>query len=105
MKKHEDTRQKAVRISNRQYGQLRFLRARPNSTAGLGEIGAFNQTTLGALKRRKFVAETPNRSGVRLTVSGREALEAFDHAEFLRKIASLRFSSFLDLRGDERKAG
>ncbi|HTA42652.1 MAG TPA: hypothetical protein VK789_09405 [Bryobacteraceae bacterium] len=93
----EPKRQHAVRISNRQYGQLRAILNSPNATAGIEDISAFNQLTLGANKRRGFIAETRRKNGITLTFEGRQVLKAFDQADFMRKVASLNFSSYLRL--------
>lgn len=93
----EPLRQHAVRLSNRQYGQLRAILTSPKATLTLDEIAGFNQLTLGSNKRRGFVTETRRRDGVTLTWEGRQVLRAFEQADFMRRVSSMNFSSFLKL--------
>lgn len=99
----------SIRLSDRQYCQLQAIKAHPRGTVWVDELAGWNQLTLGANKRRGFVVETPRRNGVMLTVEGRAALEQFENASFLRKVASTKFSSFLSIesagRAKERKKG
>jgi hypothetical protein len=93
----EHVHQTAVRLSNRQFGQLRAILASPRATLTIEEVSCMNQLTLGGNKRRGFIAETPTKDGVTLTHQGRQALRAFDNADFLRQVSSMRFSRYLDL--------
>ncbi len=68
-------KQKAVRLSNRQFGQLRAVEER--YTVGLEELATYNQNTVGANFRRHWIAVAPGGHGIRLTHEGRQALDAF----------------------------
>jgi hypothetical protein len=93
----EPQRQAAIRLSNRQYGQLRAILNSPKATLTLEDLSIFNQLTLGANKRRGFVTETRTKDGVTITYSGRQALLSYDRADFLRQVSSMHFSSYLKL--------
>lgn len=87
----------AVRMSNRQYGLLRYLND-ARGAVGLDEISHLNQQTLGSFKRGKnWMSETASRDSIRITSEGRDALKAFEHGDFLRQVARMKFSSFLSL--------
>lgn len=92
----------AIRLSDRQYCQLQAIRDHPRSIVKIEELQTYNQLTLGGNKRRNFIKETPDKNGVVLTQEGWAALEQFSHADFLRKISSTSFSSFLSLDIEER---
>lgn len=93
----EPRKQSSVRLSNRQYGQLRAIMNSNGATASVEDISIFNQLTLGANKRRGFITETRRKDGITLTPAGRQVLRAFDQADFMRQVASLNFSSYLHL--------
>lgn len=93
----EPLKQSAVRLSNRQFGQLRAMLSSPKATVSLDELSSFNQLTVGANKRRGFIVETERKDGVMLTWEGREVLRAFERADFRRQVATMRFSTFLSL--------
>lgn len=98
------THEHAVRMSNRQYGLLRYLRdaKRPIKVA---EVSHLNQLTVGGNKRRGWLNETSSHDGIVLTDEGKDALKAFEHGDFMRQVARMKFSSFLtlDVYDSERK--
>jgi hypothetical protein len=87
----------AVRMSNRQYSFLRYLREAAKGGLGLEELSHLNQGTIGSAKRRHWLTETRKRDGVTMTQEGKEALRAFEHGDFTRSVARMKFSSFLSL--------
>ncbi len=86
---------RAIRLSNRQYALLDHLNHARNGTLSIEQLASLNQLTLGANKRRKWLIETPKRDGVRITPEGRDVLQSFFSADFVRQVASMKFSSFL----------
>lgn len=91
------SRDSAVRLSNRQYCLLKYLDDARGDKIGLDEISHLNQGTLGANKRRGWLQETDAGDGVKLTAAGKYALESFKTGDFMRKVARMKFSSFLTL--------
>jgi hypothetical protein len=98
----------AVSMSNRQLGFLKYISQAPGGRLGLEELSHLNQLTVGSFRRksRGYIVETPRKDGVQLTWEGKLALKQFEHGNFLRTVASMRFSSFLNLEVyDEGSAG
>jgi len=93
----EPATQLAIRLSNRQFGQLRAIQWSAKGTVKIDELASFNQLTLGSNKRRGFIKETDQKDGVTITQEGRRALRSFERADFMRQVASMHFSTFLDL--------
>lgn len=87
----------AIRLSNRQYGQLKALARANGNSIGIEQLASYNQVSLGAIKRRGYVVETRGRDGLVLTKDGQDALDQFAHADFFRQVASMNFSSYLKL--------
>lgn len=87
----------AIRMSNRQYSFLRYLREARSDKVTLEELSHLNQGTVGSAKRRQWLTESKGRDGVQMTHEGREALKAFEHGDFTRTVARMKFSSFLSL--------
>jgi hypothetical protein len=86
----------AIRMSDRQYGFLRYLKDAAKGI-GLEELSHINQGTVGSAKRREWLRENAERDGVVMTHDGREALKAFEAGDFMRGVARMTFSSFLSL--------
>jgi hypothetical protein len=92
----------AIRMSDRQYGFLRYMRDAPRNGIGLEELSHFNQLTVGSARRQTlthnpWINENPERNGIVLTHDGKEALKAFEAGDFMRGVARMTFSSFLSL--------
>lgn len=92
----EQVKQRAIRLSNRQYGLLQSMVA-TRGILGLDDIAQLNQNTLGANKRRGWVTEKNNGHAIGITHEGRQVLRAFENADFLRKVASSKFAGCLNL--------
>lgn len=90
-------RSRSIRLSNRQYGQLKALARANGHTIGIEQLASYNQVALAGIKRRGLIIETKHRDGVVLTKEGQEALDQFSHADFFRQVASMNFSSYLRL--------
>lgn len=86
-----------VSVSNRQHAMLRAIAGASRSTVRVEEIMGWSQVTMGSLKERKFISETTDKHGVKLTVLGRQALNSYLTAEFYRKHESLHFAGCLNL--------
>lgn len=82
-----------ITLSNRQYALLRRFAAQ-----GVGarmselEVGAFHQTTFGSMIRREWIFWDGR--GFRLSAVGRQAIKDFEHADIMRRVASLKLTSF-----------
>ncbi len=92
-----EARPRAVRLSDRQYSLLQAMNAADNATVGIEDVMSFNQTTLGANKRRGWVTERNRGHALGLTMAGKEVLRSFGSANFMRKVASTRFANCLKL--------
>lgn len=88
-------RPRSVALSSRQFGQLRAIMEAPRGTIGLEDLASYNQHTVGANRRRKWIAEKNSGHAIGITPEGKEALRAFSSGDFHRKVASTNFSSYL----------
>ena len=86
-----------VRVSNVQLAQLKAILRSHGSTIKLEDIASFNQLQLGSLKRRGYISETASKDGLHITKEGRQAIQAFEHADYLRKVTSTNLSCYLSL--------
>lgn len=85
-------------MSNRQHAMLKTIRdANTRATVRVEDIMSWHQTTMGGCKRRGWIAETPDKHGIKLTILGRQALNSYITAEFFRQHESFHFASCLTL--------
>lgn len=92
---------RAIRLSDRQYSLLLAMNAADHATVGIDDVMSFNQTTLGANKRRGWVTERNRGHAMGLTMAGREVLRQFGSASFVRRVSSTRFANCLKLEVPE----
>jgi hypothetical protein len=91
-------------MSNRQFSFLRYLSGARGTKIDLEELSNLNQGTIGSAKRRNWLVETPGRDGVQLTYDGKQALKQFEHGDFMRSVARMKFSSYLSLESYDEPA-
>lgn len=87
----------SIRLSNRQYSLLKTLASQSGVvTLDEQQAGAFNQQTFRSMLVRKWLVWDGHLFV--FTEKGRDAVRAFDTESYLRKVSSMKLTSYFDRR-------